>query len=299
MKQVLIPIDFTEESYNTVQYGMQLAREIKRNLQLLHVIDLYEFGMNYSYPDRAPLPEISNELIEIRKTSAKESFEKLLKTLERQKDGHPNLKYSIEVGTTTKQIINRTRNKEVDFILLPGKDGNNKLNQLLNTSYYKIISQADAPVWIIPSGISFKKIQKIVYATDFNDEDIPSLKKIVRFAARSGTEIIALHVTKDINFQLKVKQKGFQSLVKEKIDYDNISIFSIASSHGITRINEFAMESGADLIVILKENRSLLEKLFTKSTTRQLTIETSLPLLVFHEPSSASSRTQSKDIIFT
>ncbi|MFW6219160.1 MAG: universal stress protein [Bacteroidota bacterium] len=283
MNQILIPIDFTEESFQTLQYGTNLAKTLNCNLQLLHVIDLYEFGMNYTYPDQAPLPEISNELVEIRKKNAKESFEKLVSEMQKRKDGFPDLNYTIEVGLSTKKIIEKTENENVDYILLSGRKSNNSLNQLLNSSYFNIITQARVPVWIIPDNKKFEKIKKIVYATNYNDEDIPSLKKIARFAAPNQAEIIALHVTQNMNFQLKIKQEGFQIMVREKLKYDNISMVSIATSQGISRIHDFANEVRADIIVVMKENKSFLKKIFNKSATRQLTIETSIPLLVFHE----------------
>jgi nucleotide-binding universal stress UspA family protein len=48
-------------------------------------------------------------------------------------------------------------------------------------------------------------------------------------------------------------------------------------------INDYSSDIDANLVVMLKENRHFLERLFKPSSTKKLIKEAKLPVLVFHE----------------
>ena len=47
MKRILVPTDFTEQSENALKFAYQIAKKIKGEIELLHVLDASE-GDPYS-----------------------------------------------------------------------------------------------------------------------------------------------------------------------------------------------------------------------------------------------------------
>lgn len=77
------------------------------------------------------------------------------------------------------------------------------------------------------------------------------------------------------NLDVTGLEKDKQETVKSIIDRGDKSFGEY--------INDTAVDIQADLIVLLKENRSFLEKIFKASSTAKIIKKARLPLLVFHE----------------
>ena len=283
MEKILIPTDFSENSENTIHYGARLARDLHKGIELIHAIDLYEYDMNYSLSDDVMAPHISTDMLQFRRETAETSLEKMKNNLKRQYPDLPLVDYKIQDGIVPKIIAERAKAKDIQMILLTGRGEDDLISKLISDSNYRIVEEADCPVWLIPPKADYKSLKKIIYATDYQEEDIYTLQRLSKLAEIYRSEIYALHIVKNEDFNVKVKQTGFQNLVREKVGYNPIHVMVTMSYNNFEKIDEVAHEIGADLIVTLKENKGFLQKIFSPDVTRKLILHTDLPVLVYHE----------------
>jgi nucleotide-binding universal stress UspA family protein len=125
----------------------------------------------------------------------------------------------------------------------------------------------------------------VIYATDYNEEDIPTLKELIRLTYFNSPTITALHITENIDFDLRIKNAGFQKMLESQVDYDNIRVKALVEDQGddmVSLINDYATRENADLIVVLKENRRFLERLFKPSSSEKIIEKANRPVLVYH-----------------
>ena len=132
--------------------------------------------------------------------------------------------------------------------------------------------------------MSYRPFKKILYATDYNEADITTLKRLVALTKEFSPEITALHITDSKDFEEKTMQKGFKDIVAQETNYDKIHVKTEKESKSTEeKINDIAIKIKADLIVLLKENKGFIEKIFTSSSTKKVIKKAKLPVLVYHE----------------
>lgn len=149
-----------------------------------------------------------------------------------------------------------------------------------------VVEKVKCPVWIIPKGADYKPFTEIVYATDYKKEDIDSLQKLIATFPHYSPNITALHITDSVDFEERVKKAGFVEMLKKQTDYKSLWVraFYQTKHDDLTELlNEFAIKSKADLLVLLKENKSFFNRIFNTSQTKEILKTAQLPILVYHE----------------
>jgi nucleotide-binding universal stress UspA family protein len=149
-----------------------------------------------------------------------------------------------------------------------------------------IIEYNKPPVWVVPHNSEYKPLKSIIYATDLEEDDIPTLKRIAELAEKSTAKISAVHVVDDPEKKSKIEKAGTSEDLVKKVGYDDIELVTLLREKDKRPdqvINEFAKRIESTLVVVLKENKSFFEKLFRRSTTKDLIDVSDIPVLVFHE----------------
>jgi len=67
------------------------------------------------------------------------------------------------------------------------------------------------------------------------------------------------------------------------VGYDKISFAVREDENVVEGIMDYARNGNFDLIVLLKENRNFLQRLFTRSDSNKILSESDVPVMVFHE----------------
>jgi nucleotide-binding universal stress UspA family protein len=169
------------------------------------------------------------------------------------------------------------------LLVLESTDKHSSWSENLITN--EIIRSVECPVWIVPREAEYCTPAEIVYATDYKSQDISTLIRLVDMLGRFSPTITALHITDDAGFESKIKETGFQKMLQNNIGYQKINVNALLEAgQDISKlINDFAIASETDLIVILKENRSFLERIFKASPEKKIIKHACIPVLVFHE----------------
>ncbi len=286
MKSLLIPIEFADKMDKTVIYGANLARDLNLSLLLVHVIDVQVAGPDvpnvstgYNYT-----PQVTVEVLKEREEAAREMLNKHVEMINSYVINPPPVYQEILNGTNTDKIVDRSDMDDVEMILVQEEEEH---AALLENTDQKVASQANCPVWIIPSETEYTPLKEIVYATDYKKEDIDTLKKLSHIAARHDSHITSVHVVDDKEFDDRLREEGFNETIAEKVGYNEITFATVSNGTDqdglVNQLDEFAHANKANVIVILKENRSFFEKIFSKSATKKLIKKTNLPVLVFHD----------------
>ncbi len=280
-KNIVIPVDFSANTRNTIQYGIFLADELNLDVELVHVIHV-----DYpSYGQINPVETISYPPnIEEQKNAARKKFDDILKELDYSKPRDVNIKDSIRPGFYVSVVAAESNKESTEFLLLTGQGKEDKVPGIAAESIDVIVEGSSSPVIVVSPQAEFKKIKRILYATDFQEEDIDSLKELSAFGRRFDAEIMAMHITDNPDFKERMKEKGFSEIVSEKVGYKHIKVISMPSEKVAKGIAENAENMYADMIALLKENEGFWKNLFSKSTTEKLIKETDLPIIVFNQP---------------
>jgi len=285
MSTILTYIHTVDEAENLICYAAELARDMKMSVDILYTAEIQTYPTGIQ-PSSMPHMEYTHEQVESILADAESEIARQIERVNKKIKNPPQIRYFTKQGISNHVIEEFTSKSKYDFVVLAASPDN---DFLINDRNMDIIKLMDRPVWIIPEDATYKQLKSIVYATDYNEEDVETMRKITGFAEKTSAKITALHVNDNLDFEEKVKNKGFTDILIEKVGYRNLEVSSMVQKDntGLSdTIIDFSKLVHADLIVILKENKGFFEKLFASSNTKMIMNKTEIPVLIFQQKKS-------------
>ncbi len=283
MKTLLAVVNDPNQSKEFLRFVAGMAIDLTGQVKVLnvHTPPQYPYGLAgsagvASMQVEGNLKEITDETNMILKRNVDEVSKEIPKPVFSG--------YSVEIGSAVLVIDELISNNEADMVILEGQQDDSFWVQ--TSSNIDVIKTVECPVWIIPKGAFYRPFSEIVYATDYKEEDVENLKKLIGLFPHVMPNITALHITDSVDFEDRVKKAGFVEMLQAKTSYKQLTVKAVYQSKDdelIPLLNDLAVNNNADLLVMLKANKSFFERIFTSSHTKELLKTTQLPVLVFHE----------------
>lgn len=274
INKILVPTDFSEVANNALNYALLLAKKINAEVSILYIKNIPL--VDNSYPNVIYETYIS----EIDEYTTK-NFDKLKSKLLNES----GVKYTIQssFGFINDEIQEYVANNEIDLIIL-GTTGTSGLEEILiGSNAASVVAKSIVPVLVIPPGAQFNEIKQIVYSSDFNEPEFPSLSRLAYFADLYEAEISILHVESENDKYFDIENNFFVKN-KDQIALNNWKVISVEEKDGVMEsINLFINEKHADLLVMAKHNRNFFDRIFHRSLSKQMAYHTKIPLLVLNK----------------
>jgi nucleotide-binding universal stress UspA family protein len=288
MKRLLIPTDFSEISKNSIKYGFQLAAKLNLNIQLVHVLELYKFAAGTSEAELISTILPAENIIEME-SLAMESFKKMLEELKGTLPDEVKYDFKVVSGHLVNEMIVESALDETDLMILAVADSQDLITRFTHSTISAIINDAACPVMVVPSVYSFRHVNKVVLATDFNKADLEMFSRFLALFAQFNPQIEVLHISpKAIDFKTELKFAGFKQLIAEKITYPNVSFKLLNHKNVVQGTIETLKSDNADLLLMLKEHENFFKSLFETSKTDKIAHFLKVPMISYHEIESAN-----------
>jgi nucleotide-binding universal stress UspA family protein len=275
MKKLLSPVDLSPNSKAALIYAIHLAHDL--NLSL---------GAFYSYPLAANNPFQSLENIQLMEQSLAQEAKAKLDIFLREVKGEIGSLYPELIETYTRlgipieNILILDSTNEFELIVMGTRGSSNIQTKLLGTNTAVVLDNASHPVLVVPEGATYQPIQKIVFATDFSAQSISNIGALSLIAQQFASEIILLNVAKKEPDSLM--RDRFVNEAKALMGYDNIH-FEFHQDNDIEDgILEFVDSSKAQLFAMTIQERSIFQRIFYPSKTKNLALYSKIPLLAMH-----------------
>ncbi|MFO7573777.1 MAG: universal stress protein [Bacteroidales bacterium] len=281
MKTIAFLINEIDKLKDLIRFAALLGKDIKAKVKILHVQYPQVHGtQDYMGAAVAPDPEQLQKIAD--EINAK--VDAIIKELKAKVSGLHSIEFKSEIGVASAILKDKVENDEYDMVMLQGHA--EQSFWLEDSVIMDVVHNVPCPVWIIPPDAKYQPLNKIIYATDYNEEDIKTLKGLIALAKPFDPEIMALHISNDDEFEKKLKSEGFATMLSEKAAYNKVSVKMIADQDGKDAVESLVKEAEkvkANLIVVLKDNRNFFERIFKSSFTADLIRKVQLPILVFHK----------------
>ena len=172
----------------------------------------------------------------------------------------------------------------VDTIIMGAKGATGIINQLVGSNTLEVIQNTDCPVLVIPENAEFQKIDKIAFATDLkklpHSENIKILFELARLF-ESKIEFVNIIRNEDEGIaEEKAEQATLLESLAENID---TSMYFATEENIIKGLGEYVLHHKPNMFAMVSRKHSLFERIFKTSTTKKLTFQTKIPLLVMSE----------------
>ncbi len=274
MKKIIAPVDFSEAATNAAIFAGNLAEFYGGELWLYHsyemVVPITEYG--YSFISVTDMQQAAEHELEEFKKNIQAALRRTIPI------------YIKAENAALIEGLNALCDTIQPDLVVMGLSGKNALTRLVvGSNTIRAIHQVKYPVLVVPPKATFIPVRKIGFACDYQHEvaasTIASLKKLVHdFYA----ELHVLNITFPktiVTGQLQEESKYLSESLKDiKPFYQTILSADVTNG-----INWFSQKEKIDWMVVIPKKHNLIEKMFSRSHTKELLYHTHVPVLCMHE----------------
>jgi nucleotide-binding universal stress UspA family protein len=275
MKKILVPTDFSKSANKALDFAIIFAKKTKARIILLHASHTTVISTNipvdYSYV------KIKND--------KNEAMEKLMALQAKVlKSGIIKCDYISVEEFAIDAILSTIKKKKIDLVIMGTKGASGLKGMIFGSNTAVVIEKSTCPVLAVPETGALSEIKEIVYATDYHVNDLHSLKESVKIAKYFDSNITAVHVSGGDFIPPSEKEllKEFISKIGKKTNYKKMHYQIIYGKNVEEKLEHYAKNKSADLLVMSTHYRNLFTKLFGESITKKVAYHTKIPLLAFH-----------------
>ncbi|MBO0330356.1 universal stress protein [[Muricauda] lutisoli] len=248
METIVYATDYSKRSVAALKFALEISKALAMRLVLTHVYELPAV--------------LGTELIEVFPNLSKDSLnhehKKLKEFYELHIGGSVNenmIRFEpIEHTSITNGIITKIHEHRA-FMVFVGTRGESKLRDVvMGGTAIGLLENSPCPVWTVPEDSIFTSLDSIVYATDFEKEDINAIHALAELAKIFKAKIKVVHISNDKDKGDDSRIEWFKGLLSEKVLYEHIDYDRILSNNICDRLTTYIKETNADVLVMLKRN---------------------------------------------
>jgi len=276
VKAIIHATDYSENAIAALKYAYAISSKMNISLVVVHVFD---YPTTLDTEVKEPVPHFEKNAFKKHNAKLKEFC---TKHLGNELDKMDVRVEAIEDKSTVNGIISKAKELKA-FMLVTGMKGGSAFKEFImgNTTKH-LIEKAPCPVLSIPADVSHRQIETIVYATDYEKDDIKEIDSIIEIAKAFDAEIKIVHISPLKEFDRKKLIRNFEEEVKEKISYKKIEFDIIPSDDTFEDLRLYLGKVNADIIVMLERKcKGLLKKLFHRDLVKKMEYYGKIPLLSF------------------
>ncbi|WP_350285336.1 universal stress protein [uncultured Croceitalea sp.] len=273
MKNILVPVDFSENAENALHYAQVLFDDLDCNFYLLHVDTLLNAQKTFSGVENAENPKfrISSLYKKVKQWST---------------NGHHRFHSIIEQGFFIETVKKQLLEKQIDLIVMGTKGVSGLREKVVGSNAGDVITKVQCNTLVIPKDVAFQVPLEIAFPTDFNIFYTHSiLKSISEILQLDSGQIRIMNVSKK-DAQLNNEQKKNKEYLT---DYVTESFSGRYSFHTITNrkvkaaIQCFVESRDIDMIIMVAKNLNFIQQILFDSIVEKISFHTTVPFYVIHE----------------
>ncbi len=277
MKNILVPIDFTETSENAFVYALEMAKAYKAKLVLLHTFEL-------PIVDSQVVPINYAEMYESLEMSNSDNFKNELKKLKEIAKEHKaedlTISHILKDGDLLECVKEVVNQENIDFVVMGTNGATGWLESFIGTNTGSVISDVWVPVLSVSNETKFTKMDTIGFTTKYREDEIHALNEVLGFAKKLDAKVKCLYVKTSDSEHRGESINYWESIFEDEKD---LEFFIIPSDDVETTIEDFITSQSIDLLAMVTHKKNFFTRLFTTSTTQKMSQHSKTPILALHE----------------
>lgn len=192
-----------------------------------------------------------------------------------------NAELFIEKGSSFEETVNTfALRHRCDLIVMSTKGASGLRKIFLGSNSSAVVgANYSIPVLTVPEFAFFKGFNDIVYTSDLNRLS-EEFKILLPLAKLFNATVHVLHIYQTDNIP-KVHRSMLAEKLRNEFNYPKINCTYILDSEVKRGIDQYLNGRNADIIAMFSGKRSFFERIFEKSSSREMVLQSNVPLLTF------------------
>ncbi len=285
MKTIIIS-DIHSKSESIIPYGLNLAKTLETEVDILHTIDSRVFQGEYSsFSDSQSITPghtfSQEEVIEREKNWAKIELDKLLSR------EASRLNYPLKINTIVEEssIMEATQTKYQNestavFVISNEPDG-----YIFETKdeIRETIKNTGIICLLVSPGFEFRDFKKVLLPTDFDSKKISAFTDVKSFLERFNPIVNAVSVSTQNDFtELELKGKAWKEVAGKYFLPSSLRTNIIEGEKFMDTLLTYLKRNNFDLVLLVLQKPNVIKSLFTKDELSTLPEHTNFPVLLYY-----------------
>ena len=280
MKNILLPTDFSENSWNAIEYALKLFEKATCNFFLLNVKSLSyiaEGDMTFA---------VNQETIEdVYIKPSKVKLRKLLKHI-LEKFSNPRhhkfytlTDYNFFIDSIRANVIEN----KIDLIVMGTKGVTGFKKLTLGSNSGDVITKVKCTTLVVPENAKFTIPKEIAFPTDFSiTYNLQTLQPVSEILDTYNSGLRILHLSKK-GSDLNPNQQKNKELLEDYFSSNKHSFHFLTNEKIEEAVQCFVESRNIDMIVMAAKNLNYFQKILFVPTVEKISYHTDVPFLVLHE----------------
>ena len=277
MKKILFPTDFSSNAIHAAQYAGMLAKRLEAEVVLLH-------GYPIPIPSRSVLEVNYDTEISVLQSEkeAKKNMASFAAQFIQDTGLNPDhVTQIVEYGSVSDIILDTAKSINADMIVIGTKGATNAIDRWLGTNAQSVMNAADCPVWIVPQNAEIMLPKSIMYAADFEEDEITATNKVLEMAKPLGATCKIVHVQSYFDVKAEQNAQKMVNVLEGEFENEDVSINNINYLGVVDGLETYIEANQPDILALGIYEKSFLSKIFNSSISQHFVQEAKLPLLTF------------------
>jgi nucleotide-binding universal stress UspA family protein len=279
MKTIIVPTDFSSTASNAADYAVHFAQQVKaERIILLHAYEI-PVAIDPMMPG-IQIPEIDS----FRESAENRLLQFRANLLLKYLDTGIVFDVLAVYGSILSALEDYAEKESIELVVMGITGGGALAETLIGSNTVHIAEHSHIPLIIVPANSSFKPIQKLLFACDFNDAEkyIP-VDQIELMQQITGAALMV--------FNIEAEPDEFEQTFPGTVMGESFAVHTVLQklnpsyhfSHEgnfVNGINQFVDEQQVDLVITVPKEHNFFAQLFSSSHTKKLAFHSHVPILV-------------------
>jgi nucleotide-binding universal stress UspA family protein len=273
MKNILIPVDFSEVSWNALHCALCFFEHVPTQFYIIHV-------------DTSSSDEEANEgaLLIHKNIAVHQKLEEWLKRIHKQAKTHHKISTLERKGSFISTMREVVDTNSIDLIVIGTQQSNVFEDSLVESYTRAIITRIKCPTLVVPQDVPCPVPKQMALLTDFNfKHNSKALKTISEIVTVGNAHLTILNLLKQEGYTSNSQEenKGFLKDAFSNLDH---SFHFVVNQTMDEALQFFINIHQVDLVILFAKNMNFSEHLlFSPSTDTTINYHKKTPFLIVHE----------------
>jgi len=274
IKNILLATDFSENSASAESLAVNFVKRSNAKFSLVNVYNQNTLTYGYTLLGASNDKHLAPNLRPI----AREKLKKII--IKNGLNNHPHRCF-VRPCDVNEEVLKLISHNPINLAFLGSRFYKKGTVPARGSVAMHMMNYSTCPVIIVPKGGEKNDLSKIIYATDEYDNEASVINYMLHFADIYNASLTVVYVYNLKSFDENTRRDLVGILNRSnypKIEYKEM--FLASGQHGIL---DYAEESGAGILSMKTQKKSLTGQLFHRNTAQEILVQTHIPLLTFND----------------
>ncbi len=267
MKQIIVPLDFSDESINGLELAIMISSKTKSSIQMVYVMK--------------KINEFPHMSAEEQQRLANSRLQEIQGKYEHQLHSGAELSFITKKGRVYEEIVDQAESFD-DSVIVVSTHGTSGFEEFfIGSNTLKIITASECPVIAIKHGVIPKNFRRILLPIDYSRDTRQKVPFVLKMAKYFDSQVHVMGVSTGHDPDLVKRIKVWSNQVAEYLEENDIeSVNTFKRGDDISdMIIDYAKKEKIELISIMTEQDPIISKFIIGSNAHQLISKSPVPVL--------------------